>query len=106
MRTRLVKVTAGAVLIAALAGGGVAWATAGDDEGNVTGPAADRARAAALAHVGSGKATEVEREGSSWEVEVQRADGSTLEVHLDSAYEVVGSETDSEDADGSEQEDE
>jgi hypothetical protein len=106
MRTRLVKITAGAVLIAALAGGGVAWATAGDDdEGNVTGPAADRARVAALAHVGGGEVTEVEREGSTWEVEVQRADGSTLEVHLDSAYDVVGSETDSEDADGSEQED-
>jgi hypothetical protein len=104
MRTRLVKVTAGAVLIAALAGGGVAWATAGDDdEGTVTGPTADRARAAALAHVGGGKATEVERDGSTWEVEVQRADGSTLEVHLDSGYKVVGSETDSEGADGSEQ---
>jgi hypothetical protein len=105
MRTRLVKVVAGAVLLAALAGGGVAWATAGgDDEGSATGPAADRARAAALAHIGGGEATEVERDsegGAVWEVEVRRADGSTIEVRLDGAYKVMGAEADDEDAEGS-----
>jgi uncharacterized membrane protein YkoI len=100
MRTRLLKITAGAVLLAALAGGGVAWATSGDDERSETGPAADRARAAALAHVGGGRATEVERDsegGSVWEVEIERADGSTLEVRLDGTDKVIGSEADDED---------
>ena len=102
MRGRLVKLVAGAALLAAVAGGGVAWATAGDDdEGSATGPAADRARTAALAHVGGGEVTEVERDsegGAVWEVEVERADGSTLEVRLNAAYTVIGAEADDEDA--------
>jgi len=99
MRGRLIKIAAGLTLVAALAGGGVAWATAGDDEESVTGPAADRARAAALRHVGAGRATGVEREsegGATWEVEVARADGSTVDVLLDAGYRVVGVEGDHE----------
>jgi uncharacterized membrane protein YkoI len=101
MRARLMKIGAAVVVIGALAGGGVAWSTAGDDE-NVTGPAADRARAAALAHV-DGQVVGVEREAEGatvWEVEIKRSDGSTVEVALDENYNVVGSGAE-EDADES-----
>ena len=100
MRARMLKLGGGAVLVAALAGGGAAWATAGGDGGSATGPAADRASAAALAHVGGGKVTEVEREsesGGAWEVEIRRPDGSTVEVVLDAGYGVLGAGTDKED---------
>jgi hypothetical protein len=100
MRTRMIKIGAGIVVLGALAGGGVAWATAGDDgDETVTGPAADRARAAALAHVEGGTATAVEREsedGAAWEVEVRRTDGSMVDVLLDERYRVVLVEVDSE----------
>jgi hypothetical protein len=100
MRGRAIKIGAGVAVVAALAGGGVAWATAGDDEETVTGPAADRAGAAALAHVGgAARVTGVEREsedGATWEVEVARADGSTVDVLLDARYRVVTVEGDSE----------
>lgn len=107
MRARLIKIGAGVGLLAAVAGG-AAWATSGDDE-PVTGPAAERARAAALAHLGDGRVTEVEREsedGAAWEVEVARADGSTLEVLLDESYRVVTVESDSEEPDGDSDENE
>ena len=92
MRGRLIKIGAAVVVLGALAGGGVAWGTAGDDDQNVTGPAADKARAAALAQVG-GRVVGVEREaegGAVWEVEIARSDGSTIEVALDANYDVVG----------------
>jgi hypothetical protein len=101
MRRRLLKIGAVVVVLGALAGGGVAWGTAGDDDENVTGPDADRAKAAALAYVGDGQVVGVEQEGESgaWEVEITRPDGSTVEVALDQNYEVVGS-GDEEDDDG------
>jgi hypothetical protein len=103
MSGKWVKIGAVIVAVAALAGGGVAWATAGDNDESVTGPEADRAAAAAVAHVGGGEAAEVERAegGSGWEVEVKRADGSTVEVNLDQAYHVVGTQQDSENGDDS-----
>ena len=101
MRRQLIGI--GATLVAAaLAVGGTAWATAGDDE-SVTGPRAERARAAALAEVGGGRAVEVEREsesGSAWQVEVVPADGAMLEVLLDEDYGVIAVETESEGDDG------
>jgi len=93
MRKRLLRVGAAVIVLGALAGGGVAWGTAGDDDENVTGPAANRARAAALAHV-DGQVVGVEREAEGatvWEVEIKRSDGSTVEVALDENYNVVGS---------------
>jgi hypothetical protein len=104
MRARLIKLGLPVVVLLALAGGGVAWATAGDDDELVTGPEADRASAAAVEHVGGGRVIGVEREseeGGVWEVEIARADGSTVEVQLDASYTVVGS-GDEEDEDGSE----
>jgi uncharacterized membrane protein YkoI len=97
-RTKL-AIAVGVVAVAA-GGGAYAWAGAGDDgDVNVTGPGADRARQAALAHLGGGKANAVERDseaGATWEVEVTKPDGSTVDVRLDATYEVVVVEGDSE----------
>jgi hypothetical protein len=92
--TRRYMIAGGAVL--ALAAGGVGAATAfggGDDgEQQATGPAADRAREAALALFPGGRANSVERDsedGATWEVEVTRDDGKTVDVRLDAGYGLV-----------------
>jgi uncharacterized membrane protein YkoI len=91
----------GTAVIAALAGGGAAIATAtgGDDEGSeraITGSALERAKAAALEHTGGGQVTETEvgDEESYYEVEVTRADGSQTDVQLDRGFDVVGGSAD------------
>jgi hypothetical protein len=101
MNARLIKIGAVAAVVVALALGGAAWALAGagDDDGpGATGPQAERAKAAALAHVGGGTANAVEQgdEDAAWEVEVTKTDGSTVDVHLDESFAVVGVEGDSE----------
>jgi len=88
----------GIALVAVAVGGG-AYAAGGDDgEGNATGPGADRARQAAVAHLGGGTANEVERgdEQGAWEVEVTKSNGETVDVHLDTSYKVLSVEGDSE----------
>ena len=63
-----------------------------DQEKPVTGAAADKAKAAAAKSVGSGStATEVETDfgGNGYEVTVKKADGSTVEVHLDMSFNVI-----------------
>jgi peptidase YpeB-like protein len=92
--TRRYMIASGAVL--ALAAGGVGAGTAfggGDDgEQQATGPAADRAREAALALFPGGHANSVERDsedGATWEVEVTRDDGKTVDVRLDAGYGLV-----------------
>ena len=83
------KALIAAAAVVALAAGGVGIARAvGEDDERVTGPAADRAGAAAVEIVGGGKVTAVEREdddGAAWEVEVVKTDGSKVEVELNSA---------------------
>jgi len=97
-RTKLAIATA--VVALAAGGGALAWAGAGDDgDENVTGPGADRARAAALTHLGGGRANAVERDsedGATWEVEVTKSNGETVDVRLDANYGVVVVEGDSE----------
>ena len=64
----------------------------------MSGPAADRARAAALAHH-PGTANAVERDsenGGTWEVEITGEDGKTVDVRLDENYDVVMVEGDGE----------
>ncbi|HEX7255380.1 MAG TPA: PepSY domain-containing protein [Gaiellaceae bacterium] len=89
------------IAVVAVGAGGGAYAYANGDDGDVqaTGPGADRARQAALAHLGGGTANAVERDsedGATWEVEVTKTDGSTVDVRLDANYEVVVVESDSE----------
>ena len=104
MSRRLITIAAAVVAVAVLALGGAAWALAGggDDDGpSATGPAAERAKAAALAHLGGGTANAVEREDeeAAWEVEVTKPGGQSVDVHLDASYDVVGVEDDSEESD-------
>ena len=91
----------GVALVAVAVGGGAyAYASGGDDgEGTATGPGADRARQAAVAHLGGGTANEVVRgdEEGAWEVEVTKSNGETVDVHLDTSYKVLSVEGDSED---------
>jgi hypothetical protein len=74
----------------------------GDGEGGVTGPQADQAIAAALQATGGGTANAVELDsenGATWEVEVTRPDGVTVDVRLDAQYQRVVVEGDTEAAD-------
>jgi len=117
MRRRLTMILAGLAALTALALGGAAIANAtgvvGDDEGQkLSSSEADRAGAAALRATGGGTVQETERDneqGATFEVEVKKADGSVVDVRLDSSYRVVGvdgdKETNDDDSGGNEQED-
>lgn len=93
-------IAAGAAIAIAAGGVGVAGAVGGGEEPeqSVKGAQADRAVAAALA-IAPGKANAVERDsenGATWEVEVTRNDGKTVDVRLDESYKLVVVEADSE----------
>jgi membrane protein implicated in regulation of membrane protease activity len=62
-----------------------------DAERTVTGEAATRAQAAAVKSVGGGTAGAVTTDclGHGYEVVVTRADGTKVEVHLDSSFNVI-----------------
>jgi hypothetical protein len=96
MRRRMIVIAASVAAVAALAVGGVAWATAGGDEAPLPGDAKTKAVEAALAHVGGGAVLETEAgdDGAAYGVEIRRADGSVVEVQLDSSFNVTGSEAD------------
>jgi hypothetical protein len=100
MKKRTAAAAAGLGVVVALGAGGVAVAAGGDDgDANVTGPQADQATSAALDATHGGHANSVERDsenGATWEVEVTRTDGSTVDVRLDEGYDVVVIEGDSE----------
>ena len=97
---RTLVIAAAVAMLVALGGAGIAYANGGgDSEESLTGPDAQKAKSAAIAAVGSGTLTEVERDdgddgygtsGGVYEVEVTREDGSQVEVHLDGDYDVVG----------------
>ena len=94
------KVVGIAAAITALSAGGVgiAQAVGGGSEEQVSGPDAERAKAAALKAVGGGTVIEVERNDENtaggFEVEVRRADGSQVEVRIDDRYQAVGKTAD------------
>jgi hypothetical protein len=99
----MLKRTAAVATVLVLAVGGAAAAGAvgafddGDDQ--LTGPAADRAQAAALGITGGGTANAVERDsedGATYEVEVTKTDGTTVDVRLDERFRLVTVEGDSE----------
>jgi hypothetical protein len=107
VRKRLLIVGVTAMGVAALAVGGVAMAqssgsgTGDDRDEQVTGSTAERAEAAVLGSLGSGRVTGVERDSdNAYEVEVRRADGSTVDVDLNESFQVVqdGEESDRDDA--------
>jgi uncharacterized membrane protein YkoI len=97
MKRKRTLVVAG-VAAAALAAGGAGIAKAGSDSETVKGPTAQKAARAAVDAVGGGRALEVEyQDGDArgvYEVEVRRADGSQVEVHLNGQFESVGTQAD------------
>jgi uncharacterized membrane protein YkoI len=95
-RNTLIAGAAAAIL--AVGGVGVANAVS-DDDGGATGPGADQAKAAALRLIPGGHVNAIERDGekgATWEVEVRKPDGSTVDVRLDANYEAVAIDRDSE----------
>jgi hypothetical protein len=106
MRDRISRKTvaiAAGVLALAAGGAGIAYAVDGDEE-QVTGPDASRAEAAALDAVGGGTVTEIEHQdgdgAGTYEVEVQRADGSQVEVHIGGDFQPLGTAPDDDSGSG------
>ena len=94
MKTRTKLIIAGAAVVALMAAGtGVALSSDDDDDTEVpiTGIALEKASAAALAFTGGGTVieTEVGDEESYYEVEVEKLDGSSVDVQLDEQFNVV-----------------
>ena len=113
--SRKYTVVGGSILAIAAGGTGAAIATGnghGGDNGapgheggdnGARGPGANKAKAAALQLYPGGHANAVERDsenGATWEVEVAKPDGSTVDVRLDQNYQLVVAEADSEDQGG------
>jgi hypothetical protein len=100
INVRTLVIAAALALLVALGGAGIAYANGADSEESLTGPDAHKAKSAAIAAVGGGTVTEVERDdgdstsGGGYEVEVKRDDGSQVEVHLDGDYNMVGQQAD------------
>jgi uncharacterized membrane protein YkoI len=94
INVKTLVIAAAVAVLLALGAAGIAYANGGDSEEQLTGPEAEKAKSAAIEAVGGGTVTEVERDDGDgtgvFEVEVTRDDGSQLEVHLDSDYNVVG----------------
>jgi uncharacterized membrane protein YkoI len=93
-----VLITTGVVASMAVGGAAIAGATSGggerDDDATdkpIAGDARGKAIAAALKHTGGGNATETEvgDEEGAYEVEVTRANGSQVDVHLNRNFEVT-----------------
>ena len=105
MQTKTKMLTGAVALALAGAVGTTAAVAGGDDgEGTVTGPEARQATEAALEVTGGGTAASVERDtenGATWEVEVARPDGTTVDVRLDERFRLVVVEGDTEGDPGS-----
>src|SRR3954468_3973950 len=100
MNRKSVVIIATTTALAAGGVGAVAAIGSGDDgAGGATGPGAATATAAALKLVPGGSPNAGERDGengATWEVEVRKPDGSTVDVRLDANYRKVVIESDSE----------
>lgn len=97
---KTVLIVVGVLLTVGVAAG-FGFATAGQDEDQLTGSRLERARSAALEAVGPGEVVDAEiadDDGAAFEVEVLLADGRQVEVLLDDAYAVIGSGSDDEGA--------
>jgi len=104
MTNPIKKTLAGIAALAALGLGGAAIVQASGDDGekSVTGAHADKAKSAALKLTKGGTANAVERDsenGATWEVEVTKPDGATVDVRLDEKFGLVVVDSDSESSD-------
>ena len=110
MKSRLTKIVTGIAALAAFALGGatLAGATGGDDsDQKLTGATLERASAAALRATGGGTVNETERDsenGATYEVEVTKPNGKTVDVRLDESFGVVVIEGDGNEDEGAENE--
>ena len=106
MTNPIKKTLAGIAALVALGLGGAAIVQASGDEGekSVTGAQADKAKSAALSITKGGTVNAVERDsenGGTWEVEVTKPDGATVDVRLDEKFGLVVVDSDSESSDDS-----
>ncbi len=102
---RKIVITGASVLALAAGGAGTGVAIGGGKDAgeHATGSGAHKAKKAALQLLPGGHTNAVERDGengATWEVEVTRPDGSTVDVRLDAALDVVVTEGDVEHANG------
>ncbi|HEY8171866.1 MAG TPA: hypothetical protein VIH21_02165 [Dehalococcoidia bacterium] len=97
-------IAGGAVTALAIVAGatGIAAKSMTDSDDPITGPALEKASAAALAYTAGGRVTETEDgdEESRYEVEVTLDDGSQVDVQLDENFNVVASKADAEETGG------
>ncbi|MGI9085499.1 MAG: PepSY domain-containing protein [Aeromicrobium sp.] len=100
MKKRMIIAGIGATAVLVVSAAGFAVASSSDDgDATVTGTQADKATAAALVLTKGGTANAVERDsenGATWEVEVTKENGSTVDVRLDENYRLVVIEGDRE----------
>jgi len=92
MKNILIASAAGVVLLLGGAGIALAVGAIGDNDGPLTGETLDRASNAALAEVGPGTVTSAERNddgGSAYDLEVRLDDGTTVDVEVNDAFDVV-----------------
>ncbi|MEO7943773.1 MAG: hypothetical protein ABIR34_10265 [Marmoricola sp.] len=94
------RIASAAAIGVVVVGGAAGVAAASNDDGDnaFTGKGAARATRAALDLTHGGRANSVEGDtenGATWEVEVTRTDGTTVDVRLDENYELVVIEGDS-----------
>jgi hypothetical protein len=103
-RQRKLLIAAVAALALLGIGTGAVMAVSGDDDRPLQGNALERATAAALDHVGGGRIieTEIGDDGAAYGVEIQRSDGSVVEVNLDQNFQVIGTDGDDDTAGESE----
>jgi hypothetical protein len=102
MKLRRIVLFAATVLVVVGSAIGIVIATgSSDDETPITSSALEQASAAALNYTGGGTVTdsEVGDEEGYYEIEVTMADGTEIDVHLDKDFSVIGSETETDEAD-------
>ena len=107
-RTKKILAIGGAIAALGASGAAIAGAVGAGDDGDeqATGPGAAKATEAALAITG-GTANAVERDGengATWEVEVTKPDGATVDVRLDEKYDLVVIEGDGNESESGESE--
>jgi hypothetical protein len=105
MNRRRILIAGSALAIAVAAGGtGLAMAGGGgkDKDAQLTGSDLERATKVALQHTGGGSVidSEIGDGGAAYSVEIKLADGSVVEVQLDSNFAVTGQEADEDGAGG------
>lgn len=112
MRSRKRWLVGGALSLGLLAGSvGIAVATDGDEDDSAeqlpAGESRDEAEAAALGATGGGTVTSVETgdEGAAFGVEVTGGSGGEVEVALDGAFAVIGTEQDNAESDAADSDD-